>query len=284
MVAVMDTIAAAALGLLLVAYLVGVPLTLIVSAVHWPSRTRRIRDLTPAPAQLPTSLPSQRLPGLPAPAPAPVPTAPAFAPSPVSPALLRLSNLERQVLALRDAPAPAELYPRLAAEAGDLLGRSGADSTVGRHAAGLIAIVEALAPTGFRLGDAPPVPAFPPPRLPDRLRAGLGRFAAAGSPLPVAWAFAWLGHLPDRWPPQLPSHELARAFAARYAESYPLGGIALPWTGYRLTLHYTPASARFGGQELAIPTGLPDVSQLLEPVHQLRAVGAAAVADLLPNR
>ena len=47
---------------------------------------------------------------------------------------------------------------------------------------------------------------------------------------------------------------------------------------------WAPRRVRFGGQELAIPTGLPDVTELLEPVHQLRAVGAAAVADLLPNR
>jgi TerB-like protein len=274
MVAVLDTIAAATLGLLLVAYVFGLPVTLIVSGVSWRTRTRTC----PAPAAIPADLPAA------APAPAGPLTAPAFAPSPVGPALLRLSNLERQVLALREAPAPAEVYPRLAAEAGELLGRYGTESVVGRHATGLLAIVEGLAPAGSGLGDAPPVPALPPPRPPDRLRVSLGRFASAGEPVPVAWAFCWLGHLPDRWPPHVPGHELARAFAARYSEAYPLGGMTLPWTGHRLALRYTPASARFGGQELVVSTGLPDVAGLPEALHQLRALGAAAVRDLVRNR
>jgi TerB-like protein len=268
MVAVLDTIAAASIGLLMVAYGVGLPVTLIVSGVYWRTRTR------PAPAAIPVT---RSAPGGPL-------TAPAFAPSPMGPALLRLSNLERQVLALREAPAPADAYPRLGAEAGELLARYGTESAVGRHATGLLAIIEGLAPAGFGLGDALPLPPLPPPRLPDRLRVGLGRFASAGEPVPVAWAFCWLGHLPDRWPPQVPGHELARAFAARYSEAYPLGGMTLPWTGHRLALRYTPAAARFGGQELVVSTGLPDVAGLPDALHQLRVLGAAAVRDLFQNR
>jgi hypothetical protein len=271
MVTVLDTIAAVALGLLLAAYGLGLPATLIVSGVYWRTRTRRGVTSPPPPP------PRPQPPTIP-------PTAAAFAPSPVSPALLRLSNLERQVLALREAPASPERHVTLAAEAGELLGRYGVESTVGRHAAGLLAIAEALAPAGFRPGDAPPVPAFPPPRLPDRVRVGLGRLAAAGQPVPVAWAFCWLGHLPDRWSARLPGHELAGAFAARYSEAYPRGGIVLPWSGRRLALRYTPASARFGGQELAVVTGLPDVAELPEPLHRLRAVAAAALADLRQHR
>jgi hypothetical protein len=304
MVAVLDTIAAITLGLLLVTYGVGLPVTLIVAAVSWRHRTRRPAVASPAvAAPLPPGRPPPpavpagppvgpppigQHPGavhlatrLPPPPPAP-PTAPAFAPSPVSPAFLRLSGLERQVLALRDAPAPVDSYYRLGSEASELLGRYAGDSTVGRHASGLLGIVEALAPPDFPVADPPPPPARVPDRLPDRLRVGLGRLAAAGRPVPAAWAFSWLGHLPDRWPAPAHHHrDLGRAFTARYAEAYPHGGLLLPATGGRLVLSYTPAGARFGGQPLPIATGLPDISGLLDPVYRLRAVGTAAVADLV---
>jgi hypothetical protein len=277
MTTVLDTIGAITLGLLMVAYGVGLPATLIVAAVSWRSRTRRPLAATPH-HPLPHA-PLGSPPVVPPPAP---PTVPAFAPSPVGPAFLRLSGLERQVLGLLDAAAPAGAYHRLAGEASELLGRYGAEPTVGRHASGLLAIIEALAPPGFPLADPPPPPERVPARPPDRLRVGLGRLAAAGRPVPAGWAFSWLGHLPDRWPAWAHHHgDLGRAFAARYAESYPHGGIAVPAAGGRLMLSYTPAGARFGGQPLPVATGLPDVVDAPEPVHRLRVVGAAAAADLL---
>jgi TerB N-terminal domain len=276
-VAVADTIGAITIGVLMVAYLVGLPVTLIIAGVSWRSRTRR-----PQPAP-PSVVPSQVGPR-PPPQVGPPPTVPALAPSPVSPAFLRLSGLERQVLALRGAPAPADTHYRLASEASELVGRYGSDSTVGRHASGLLAIVEALAPPGFQVTDPPPPPAQVPDRLPDRLRVGLGRLAATGRPVPAAWAYSWLGHLPDRWPARAQHHgDLGRAFTARYLEAHPIGGIVLPATGGRLALSYTPASARFGGQPLVIATGLPDVAGLAEPVHRLRAVAATAAAELPPR-
>jgi hypothetical protein len=279
-----DTIAAAALAVLLVLYALGLPATVIVAAVHWRSRTR------PPPLVLVGPPPAApRVTGAP-------PTLPALAPSPVGPAFLRLQGLERRVLALRDAPAPAAAYRRLAAEAAELLGRHGGGSTIGRYAAGLLAVVEALAPLDLPLStDPPPPPATAPARPPDLLRVELGRLAATGRPIPAGWAFAWLGHLPDRWPvpaypylspstalrrPSAPHDRLARAFDRRYAEAYPHGGMIVALTGARLTLPYTPASARFGGQPLTFATDLPDIATLPDPVLRLRAIGAAAAADL----
>lgn len=265
-----DTLGTVALGLVMLLYVVGLPTTVVIAAVSWRNRTRG-RLAPAAPAAVPpgpgTGWPAA-MPVPPAGAPvaytgfaAAPPTVPAFAPSPVSPELHRL---EREVLALREAPVPAEQYRRLAAETGDLLDRSGAGSPAGRHAAGLLAIVAALAASDLPIGDPPP------PGMPERLRVGLGRFAVTGRPVPADWALAWLASLPER-----PSVDGA-AFVRRYQAAYPLGGMVLPWTGDRLTLRYIPASARFGGQPLEIPTGLPDVTAPPGPAQRLRELATGA--------
>jgi hypothetical protein len=268
-----DTLGTVALGLLMLLYAVGLPTTVVISAVAWRNRTRG-RLAPAAPAAVPPASGWAAAP--PSPAGSPIPpgaytalatapqTEPGFAPSPVGPALLRLHSLERQVLALREAPVPAEQYRRLAAEAGDLLDRSGAGSPAGRHAAGLLAIVEALAASDLPIGDPPP------PGMPDRLRVGLGRFAVTGRPVPADWALAWLASLPER--PAVAGAEFIR----RYQAAYPQGGMVLPWTGDRLTLRYVPASARFGGQPLEIPTGLPDVAAQPGPAQRLRELAGEA--------
>jgi hypothetical protein len=300
-----DTIAAAALVVLIVLYALGLPATVIVAVVQWRSRTRPqplVPVGPPRAAHRVSGAPraAHRVPGAPRAAHrvpgAPPPTVPALAPPPVGPAFLRLQGLERRVLALRDAPVPVAAYRQLAAEAAELLGRHGSGSTIGRYAAGLLAVVEALAPPDLPLStDPPPPPETAPAGLPDLLRVELGRLAAAGRPIPAGWAFAWLGHLPDRWPvladpylspgtaprpPSAPHDRLARAFDRRYAEAYPHGGMIVALTGARLALRYTPASARFGGQPLTFATGLPDVAMLPDPVRRLRAIGTAAAADL----
>ncbi len=273
------TVGAVALGLLLLVYVAGVPATMAIAALYWRQRTRR-----PAPPVAAATA-------------GPVPV---FAPDPaVSPptavagagssgeAFLHVQRMERDVLALRDAPAPAHHYSRLAVEIADLANRHGSDPMVARHATGLLAIVEALAPlhvVGLPGNEPPSVPVAPPPQVPDRLRVGLARLAAAGRPIPASWAVAWHGHRPDRWPADADRRrdELVAAFIRRYNRTFPHGGMIVVLTNARLTLRYTPVSARFGGRAIDVPTDLPDVTDLPDAVRRLRSVADAALADLRP--
>src|SRR5690606_12868929 len=133
-------------------------------------------------------------------------------------------------------------------------------------------------------GDPPPPPPVAPPQLPDRLRVGLARLAAAGRPIPALWAVAWHSHRPDRWPADADQRrdELVTAFIRRYHERYPHGGMIVVLTDARLTLSYTPASARFGGRAIEVVTDLPEVTELPDAVRRLSAVAAAALGDLRP--
>lgn len=273
-----STIGAIVLGVLLLVYVAGAPATLAVAAVYWRQRTRG--TATPAAAHAPARPPTF------APAMASSVTPTLTGVGPAGEAFLHLQRLEREVLALRDAPASAHAYPRLAAEVAEVANRHGPESTVGRHATGLLAIVEALAPLDVigLPGDPPPPPVLPPPQLPDRLRIGLARLAAAGRPIPALWAVAWQGHRLDRWPADADARrdELVAAFIRRYHERYPHGGMILVLTDARLTLSYTPASARFGGRAIEVTTDLPEVTELPDVVRRLDAVATTALGDLRP--
>lgn len=280
-----NTIALISMVLLLLVYVAGLPATVAVSAVFWRQRTRSRSH--PAYAAAHAGRAQETHPPQPADSQS---TPPPVAPSPTGPAgqaLLHLQDVERQVLALRESPAAADSYVRLATVTADLVARHGDDSTVGRYAAGLRAVVAALAPlhtTGVAPADPPEPPAMATGTLPDRLRVGLARLAAEGRPVPERWAFSWYAYLMDRWPSGTDGrrHEIAEAFTRRYRETYPHGGMIVVLTGRTLMLSYTPASARFGGRPVEVATNLPDVAESPEAVRRLGAVGATALGDLRP--
>lgn len=254
-----NTIAAVALAVLMVAYLAGLPATVTVAALYWPQRTRAV----PA---------------------APHPPAGA-APSPAGQTLLHLQRLERRVLELPGTAAPAQLYLQLATETEELITRHGERSTVGRYAVGLQVVVAALAPL-HTPGVAPADPPEPADqayeRLPDRLRVGLARLAAEGRPVPEQWALSWYLHLVGESPAGAdpPRAGFARAFLRRYRETYPHGGMIVALTGERLAVSYRPASARYAGRPVEIPTDLPEIAELPDAVRRLRAVGESAASDV----
>lgn len=266
-----DTIGTVLVAVLLVVYLLGVPATVTVTLALWRQRTRRPsrRQPTAEPVVPPASPPRSSA-------------------ATTAQALLHLQTVEREVLALRDRPAPVDDYLRLAADAAALVARHGEESTVGRYAVGLQAVVAALGPLhipGVSPDDPPESPAAPDGSVPDRLRVGLARLAAEGRPVPDRWAFAWIGHRLDRWPAAVDHGrraELARAFADRYRLTFSHGGLILATAATRLVLQYTPASARFRGQPVEVATDLPDVASSPDSISQLQTVINAALRDLDP--
>lgn len=266
------TIFAVAFLALIIIYLAGGPATLAVTAMLWRQRTRR--HAAPAP---PSSGRQATAPATPAPAPWPVSAG-------ATSGLMHLQRLERETLAAPGQQPPAD-PARLLGEIDDLIARHGARSMVGGYASGLRVIVLALAPvdaTDLLAANPPDPPRAVSDEVPDELRAGLGRIAAVGRPIPAGWAFSWYGHRAGRWPAEADQRrgELAAAFARRYQTTYPHGGMILALTGAKLTLRYTPASARYGGRPVDVPTGLPDVFGHPDALRRLRAVADAAVREL----
>ncbi len=268
-----DTIGLVTTAVLFVAYVVLVPTTLVIFLVYWPQRTRDGAGRGPGVVSTLRAAYAAR----------PAPAAWSTVVTPSAPsgrdagdALLRLQVLERQVLALPDSGAPPERVAQLLREIDAL------DQTeFARYAPGLRVIVEALAPAGAVDPPAPPSPPDgAPPQIPDRLRVWLARFAAEGRPVPADWAYAWYRHLPSQpgTVPEAPG--FAAAFARRYREAYPHGGMLLVVSGEPLTVRYAPASARFGGRSVDVDTRLVDVSGQPEALRRLSTVAERARADL----
>jgi TerB N-terminal domain/TerB-C domain len=109
--------------------------------------------------------------------------------------------------------------------------------------------------------------------VPDSVKLGLGRLAAAGRPLPAEWALAWLKSDPEaflRTPAERCPDEFAQLFTLRYGERHG-DGLALP-TNERLRLEYRPASRSFGSVHLPIGD-VPDVTRQAGLIAALRELG-----------
>lgn len=181
-------------------------------------------------------------------------------------------GIERRVLvdASGSAAARAETGTLLA-EVERLLGIYGGNHSFRKYAESFLAVVrlregnlrtEGLLP----LGDPPPEP------LP--LRIVLGRFAAAGRPIPPDWALAWALSSPEvrqRSPYKKCLPELRELFALRYREALPPDGLLLePRAG--LAVSYQPANPGFHVAVDISVGDLPDASFVQGHVWDLQKI------------
>lgn len=154
--------------------------------------------------------------------------------------LLFCFGLERRILLDGDDdPTVHPELPALAAESRRLLARYGAGATALRGAFDhLLDLLELL--TAQR-----DVPEPRPTRAtPMAVRIGLARFAVSSTPVPAAWARAWLHHHPLLTPRRSESDcpaEFARLFTLRHRERFGHGAIPAD-DGPGIRLRYRPAS------------------------------------------
>lgn len=115
--------------------------------------------------------------------------------------------------------------------------------------------------------------------LPFGVRAVLGRFASARTPIPAEWALAWVRFSPLvslRTPAVRCSEEFEIAFRVRYHQRFGEGMVLKP-NRTPLSVTYQPASASFSGQIFRVRVDdLPDVGVLQAPLDRLRQVAEAA--------
>jgi hypothetical protein len=204
-------------------------------------------------------------------------------PAPAAHLWLFLYGLERRVLVdLAGSLTALAEYAAIAAEVAALRERYPHQPAFDAKAAEFADLLDAL----IGLGDPSLQPPPAGPRtgeLPMRLRVGLGRYVARGLPVSAGWAYAWYAYSPYRvWGPAATRRpeEFRRAFAARYAQAYPGGGLAVPAPDDGLVLAYLPANPGFADRTVRIHTQLPDVRGLTEPLAELASVATLAEADL----
>ncbi|GGK31050.1 hypothetical protein GCM10010124_24850 [Pilimelia terevasa] len=176
---------------------------------------------------------------------------------------LYLAGLERRVLHdLAGDPDGLADYQAIGAEVARLRREYGHLATFDAQAAAFEATVDGLA----ALADPHLHPPMMLGRLSPRLVAGLGRYLAAGQPLPAPWAYAWA---------VAAGHEAAGRddFVARFEAVHP-DGLAVPPPPRPLALTYRPVNPGFDDRTVTLRTPVPDVRSLEVPLVDL--LGAAA--------
>jgi uncharacterized tellurite resistance protein B-like protein len=112
--------------------------------------------------------------------------------------------------------------------------------------------------------------------VPLVVRVALGRFVAAGTPIPAGWALSWLRTDPIsylRTAATRCADEFDDLFRARYRQRYGEGMVIRP-TKARIELSYRPASAGFGGHYEATLGDLPDVTKTDGPIGKLKELAS----------
>ena len=158
--------------------------------------------------------------------------------------------------------------PLIAAEVRRLLDIYGADATFRSCAARFLSLIEALDAPVDLTTSAPPLESGNGIFL-DKLRMGLGQFAALGRPIPGDWAFSWATSHPQlnlAAALQGCPDEFERLFRARYVARYGAGLRVQPASDM---LSHVYQAANPGIGRVQVSSGVPDVLVLPEPTSEL---------------
>lgn len=200
--------------------------------------------------------------------------------APIGYVFLFFHGLERRVLVdgLQRGELSAELSV-IEAEVRRLLDVYGADAAFSGHATEFLDLLSVVRPVPDAMPPAHAVEDRWP--VPLTLRAGLGRFAAQGSPVPANWALSWSWYHPAIYPrtPQTRcAKEFRRLFAIRYRERHGDGLVVSP-NPTPVRLQYHPASGGLLGIDLDL-TDVPDVVGDPDATRDLTALVDAVTDEL----
>lgn len=120
--------------------------------------------------------------------------------------------------------------------------------------------------------------------VPFQVRVALGRYCAAGQPIPPEWALVWLRTHPEsylRTPATRCAAEFDELFTHRYRARFKDGMVIKP-PKVMLVVSYDTASAGFQRAVDASVGSLPDVAKLTGPVNKLKDI-ASECTDALDS-
>jgi hypothetical protein len=190
---------------------------------------------------------------------------------PIGWVFLYFYGLERRVVQDGAAAARAGELPDIADEVRRLRDYCRHHGSFHAYATQFLALLDAVGAAAEPLAGAPRWAGRRWP-VPYRLRVGLGRLAAGGTPVPADWAMSWIGYHPDihpRTPAERCPAEFERLAAAHYTARHGAGLLVDP-DGDALEHVYMAANVGIG--QVTVSLGVPDVLQLPGPARDLRAL------------
>lgn len=118
--------------------------------------------------------------------------------------------------------------------------------------------------------------------VPLSIRIGVGRYVAAGQPIPSNWALSLLLHHPEaylRTPATRCRAEFDALFTRKYSVRYGAGLVITPPTA-TVRVEYRPASGGISTEVAAHIGTLPDVTSIVGPINKLKEL-ASECTDML---
>ena len=194
-------------------------------------------------------------------------------PASISHAFIYFYGLERRALVDATTSTQArEDIPWVAREVRRLQHQYADDHSFSIYSSSFLSMLECLLATGNELpGDAPTdlkrtwmVPAF--------VQLGLGRFVAAGMPIPSDWAFVWASVHPNiysRTPAHRCASEFGQLFRLRYERRFG-AGMKIKTKRTTSTIIYRAASPGIG--QIDSPVDVPDITTLKSPISALQEI------------
>ena len=189
---------------------------------------------------------------------------------PIGWVFLYFYGLERRVVIDGAAAARAGELPDIADEVRRLRDYCRHHGSFHAYATQFLALLDAVSAAAEPPGGAPRSTGSRWP-IPYRLRVGLGRLAADGTPVPAGWALSWIHFHPDihpRTPAERCPAEFGRLARARYATRHGAGLLVTGGT----PLEHVYMAANVGIGQVTVSLGVPDVLQLPGPARDLKAL------------
>lgn len=183
-------------------------------------------------------------------------------------------GLERRVLLDAKLNAAHPDVPLIAMEVERLLSIYGSNGSFRRYGSDFLSLVESLSLASGELTHPNTSWVSKSWEVPLAVRVALGRYVAAGQPIPADWALALLRTHPEihlRTPAVRCAEDFDELFLQRYSRKFGGGMIVKP---PKATIHaaYHPASAGFGGVVQLRLGALPDITKLVGPANKLRDI------------
>lgn len=191
-------------------------------------------------------------------------------------------GLERRlILDLGNDLAGAEALT-LAAEVEALLDIYGEDHSFAGYASELLGFLGVAESVNGALEPPAWDPAYRGWEVPISVRVGLARYAAAGQPIPAAWALSYLRYHPEaylRTPATRCVSEFDELFATRYRARFG-DGLQIRHLTTKLDFVYRPASGGFDRAVSAQIPELPDVTSTAGPINKLKDLASEVTDEL----
>ncbi len=190
-------------------------------------------------------------------------------------------GLERRLLFDLDDGLEGDEAGELLNEVRRLVAVYGDNGSFRRYASDLLEFCDAGRSIHANLEPPTWDPSFRDWRIPTDIRVAIGRYVAAGQPIPDVWALTYLRHHPEaylRTPAQRCVSEFDELFKIRYRKRYG-DGLKVRPPAARLSFSYRAASGGIN-RDVHAQIDIPDVASISGPINKLTELAAEVTDEL----